>query len=82
MTGRRAPLNMVVTETGAAKAVARVLPQLAGKLSGSAIRVPTPNVLLAILNLTLGKDTDRGALNEYAGSKAGPWAHADANSAL
>ena len=73
---------MAVTETGAAKAVARVLPQLAGKLSGSATCVPTPNVLLAILNLTLGKDTDRSALNEYAGSKARPWAHADGNSAL
>lgn len=40
---------MVVTEASAAKAVARVLPQLAGKLSGSAIRLPTPKVLLAIL---------------------------------
>lgn len=63
--GRSAPLNMVITETGAAKAVARVLPQLAGKLTGSAIRVPTPNVSLAILNLALGKDTHRDALNEY-----------------
>lgn len=40
--GRSAVLNMVITETGAAKAVARALPELAGKLTGSAIRVPTP----------------------------------------
>lgn len=49
--GRSAPLNMVITETGAAKAVAKVLPHLAGKLTGNAVRVPTPNVSLAILNL-------------------------------
>ncbi|CAN0606423.1 unnamed protein product, partial [Ectocarpus sp. 12 AP-2014] len=42
--GRSAPLNMVITETGAAKAVAKVLPKLNGKLTGNAIRVPTPNV--------------------------------------
>ena len=51
--GRSAPLNMVITETGAAKAVAKAYPKLAGKLTGNAIRVPTPNVSLAILNLTL-----------------------------
>jgi glyceraldehyde 3-phosphate dehydrogenase len=63
--GRSAPLNMVITETGAAKAVAKVLPQLRGKLTGNAIRVPTPNVSLAILNLTLGQETTVEALNEY-----------------
>jgi glyceraldehyde 3-phosphate dehydrogenase len=63
--GRAAPLNMVITETGAAKAVAKVLPQLGGKLTGNAIRVPTPNVSMAILNLTLGRETDRDALNEF-----------------
>jgi len=63
--GRSAPLNMVITETGAAKAVAKVLPQLSGKLTGNAIRVPTPNVSMAILNLTLGSDTDKDTLNEY-----------------
>jgi len=68
--GRSAPLNMVITETGAAKAVAKVLPQLSGKLSGNAIRVPTPNVSMAILNLTLGRETDRDALNEYMRSMA------------
>lgn len=63
--GRAAPLNMVITETGAAKAVSKVLPQLDGKLTGNAIRVPTPNVSMAILNLTLGRETDEASLNEY-----------------
>ena len=63
--GRGAPLNMVLTETGAAKAVAKVLPQLAGKLTGNAIRVPTPNVSMAILNLTLGRETTKEELNEH-----------------
>jgi glyceraldehyde 3-phosphate dehydrogenase len=55
----------VLTETGAAKAVTKVLPELAGKLTGNAIRVPTPNVSMAILNLTLGQAVDRDALNEF-----------------
>lgn len=63
--GRSAPLNMVLTETGAAKAVAKALPELAGKLTGNAIRVPTPNVSLAILNLTLNNETTVAELNEY-----------------
>lgn len=63
--GRSAPLNMVITETGAAKAVAKAYPKLAGKLTGNAIRVPTPNVSLAILNLTLDKDTDKVSINEF-----------------
>jgi glyceraldehyde 3-phosphate dehydrogenase len=63
--GRSAPLNMVITETGAAKAVAKALPELAGKLTGNAIRVPTPNVSLAILNLTLEKETTKDELNTY-----------------
>ena len=63
--GRSAPLNMVLTETGAAKAVAKVLPQLEGKLTGNAIRVPTPNVSMAILNLTLSRATTKEKLNEY-----------------
>lgn len=62
--GRGAALNMVITETGAAKAVAKALPEFAGKLTGSAIRVPTPNVSLAILNLQLQQETDRDALND------------------
>lgn len=53
--GRAAPLNMVMTSTGAASAVAKAIPELKGKLSGNAIRVPTPNVSLAILNLNFEK---------------------------
>ena len=63
--GRSAPLNMVISETGAAKAVGKVLPQLLGKLSGNAIRVPTPNVSLAILKLNLKTETSTEELNEF-----------------
>lgn len=63
--GRSAALNMVITETGAAKAVAKALPELAGKLTGNAIRVPTPDVSLAILNLQLGTETTRDELNDH-----------------
>lgn len=63
--GRSAPLNMVITETGAAKAVAKVIPELAGRLTGNAIRVPTPNVSLAILNLELAAPIDVPTLNDY-----------------
>ncbi|WP_339722615.1 glyceraldehyde-3-phosphate dehydrogenase [uncultured Paraglaciecola sp.] len=63
--GRSAPLNMVITETGAATAVAKAYPKLQGKLTGSSIRVPTPNVSLAILNLHLGESTDKTAINDY-----------------
>lgn len=63
--GRAAALNMVITETGAAKAVSKALPELEGKLTGNAIRVPTPNVSMAILNLNLVKETDKETLNAY-----------------
>jgi len=63
--GRSAPLNLVITETGAATAVAKALPELDGRLTGNAIRVPTPNVSLAILNLELGTDVDRDHVNAY-----------------
>jgi len=63
--GRSAPLNMVITETGAAKAVAKVIPELGGKLTGNAIRVPTPNVSLAILNLELNQEVTVPDLNSY-----------------
>ena len=63
--GRAATLNMVITETGAAKAVAKALPALKGKLTGNSVRVPTPNVSLAILNLTLDQEIDRDEVNEY-----------------
>lgn len=63
--GRAAPLNLVITETGASKAVAKLLPQLEGRLTGNAIRVPTPNVSLAILSLTLKQPTTKEELNTY-----------------
>lgn len=63
--GRSAPLNMVITETGAATAAAKALPELAGKLTGNAIRVPTPDVSMAILSLNLEKSTSRDEINEY-----------------
>jgi|TARA_R110000751_G_scaffold66781_6_gene136485 glyceraldehyde 3-phosphate dehydrogenase len=63
--GRAAALNMVLTETGAAKAVAKALPELSGKLTGNAIRVPTPNVSMAILNLTLNTASDAERMNDF-----------------
>lgn len=63
--GRSAALNMVITETGAARAVAKALPELQGKLTGNAIRVPTPNVSMAILNLNLSQATSVDGLNGY-----------------
>lgn len=72
--GRSAALNMVITETGAAKAVAKALPELKGKLTGNAIRVPTPNVSMAILNLGLNKEVSKEELNDVlrAASLDGP----------
>jgi len=63
--GRSAPLNMVISTTGAAKAVAKALPELAGLLTGNAIRVPTPNVSMAIMNLNLKESTTKSDLNDY-----------------
>lgn len=63
--GRAAALNMVLTSTGAAQAVAKALPELAGKLTGNAIRVPVPNVSLVVLNLTLDKETSVAELNDH-----------------
>ena len=63
--GRAAPLNMVVTETGAAKAVAKAVPELAGRLTGNAVRVPTANVSLGILSLQLGRAATKEELNEH-----------------
>ena len=63
--GRSAPLNMVITSTGAAKAVAKALPELKGLLTGNAIRVPTPNVSMAIMNLNLKAATTTEGLNDY-----------------
>ncbi len=63
--GRGAPLNMVITETGASSAVVKLLPELEGKLTGNAIRVPTPNVSLAILNLTLSRETTEEEVKDF-----------------
>ncbi|MDG4717298.1 MULTISPECIES: glyceraldehyde-3-phosphate dehydrogenase [Winogradskyella] len=61
--GRAAGLNMVITETGAGKAVSKALPSLEGKLTSNAIRVPVPNGSLAILNLELEKETSVESMN-------------------
>ncbi|BAJ31792.1 MULTISPECIES: glyceraldehyde-3-phosphate dehydrogenase [Kitasatospora] len=63
--GRSAPLNMVITETGAASAVAKALPELQAKISGSSIRVPVPDVSIAILNLQLARETTREEVLEH-----------------
>lgn len=63
--GRAASLNMVLTSTGAAKAVSKAMPEMEGKLTGNAIRVPTPNVSMAVANLNLEKGTNKEELNEY-----------------
>lgn len=62
--GRAASLNLVITETGAESAIAKVLPELKGKFTGNAIRVPTPNVSLAVLNLQINKKTTKDEVNE------------------
>ncbi len=63
--GRSAPLNMVLTESNATSSVGKLLPELAGKLTGNSIRVPVPNVSMAILNLTLEAETSIEEVNEF-----------------
>jgi glyceraldehyde 3-phosphate dehydrogenase len=60
---RAAALSMIPTTTGAARAVGEVLPQLKGKLDGSAVRVPTPNVSLVDLTFVPGRETSRDEIN-------------------
>lgn len=62
--GRSAAMNMVITETGAESALKKVLPQLAGKFTANSVRVPTPNVSLAILNITINRETSKDEVNE------------------
>lgn len=62
--GRAAALNMVITNTGAGKAVVKVIPDLKDKLTANAVRVPTPNGSLAILKLLLKKRTSTRQLNK------------------
>jgi glyceraldehyde 3-phosphate dehydrogenase len=61
--GRAAALSMIPTSTGAAKAVGLVLPELAGKLDGVAIRVPTPNVSVVDLKFVARRNTSKDEIN-------------------
>lgn len=60
---RAAAMSMIPTTTGAARAVGEVLPELKGKLDGSAVRVPTPNVSLVDLTFVPGRDTTKEEVN-------------------
>ncbi|HKK88779.1 MAG TPA: glyceraldehyde-3-phosphate dehydrogenase [Saprospiraceae bacterium] len=62
--GRAAAVNMVLTSTGAAKAVSKVMPEFEGKLTGNAVRVPTPDVSLAIISLSLNKAVTPQEIND------------------
>jgi len=62
--GRSAPLNMVITETGAESALKKVLPHLAGKFTANSVRVPTPNTSLAILNININREVTKEEVNE------------------
>jgi glyceraldehyde 3-phosphate dehydrogenase len=71
---RAAGMSIIPTTTGAARAVGEVLPELKGKLDGSAVRVPTPNVSLVDLTFTPKRDTSRDEVNDVlrAASESGP----------
>jgi glyceraldehyde 3-phosphate dehydrogenase len=71
---RAAAMSIIPTTTGAARAVGEVLPELKGKLDGSAVRVPTPNVSLIDLTFTPGRDTSKEEINGalMAASESGP----------
>ncbi len=71
---RAAAMNIIPTTTGAARAVGEVLPELKGKLDGSAIRVPTPNVSLVDLTFTPKRDTSVEEVNKVlkSASESGP----------
>jgi glyceraldehyde 3-phosphate dehydrogenase len=71
---RAAAMSIIPTTTGAARAVGEVLPELKGKLDGSAVRVPTPNVSLIDLTFTPGRDTTKEEINAAlkAASQSGP----------
>jgi glyceraldehyde 3-phosphate dehydrogenase len=72
---RAAASSMIPTSTGAARAVGLVLPELAGKLDGTAIRVPTPNVSLIDFTFTAGRDTTAEEINAaVSAAAAGPLA--------
>ncbi len=71
---RAAAMSIIPTTTGAARAVGEVLPELKGKLDGSAVRVPTPNVSLIDLTFTPKRDTTKDEINAIlkAASEDGP----------
>ncbi|HWW65807.1 MAG TPA: type I glyceraldehyde-3-phosphate dehydrogenase [Sphingomonadaceae bacterium] len=71
---RAAAMSMIPTTTGAARAVTEVLPELKGKLDGSSVRVPTPNVSLVDFTFTPSRDTTRDEVNALlkAASESGP----------
>ncbi|MBD80844.1 MAG: glyceraldehyde-3-phosphate dehydrogenase [Crocinitomicaceae bacterium] len=68
--GRSAAINMVITSTGAGKAVTKVIPSFENKLTANAVRVPTPNGSLAILSLSVNKETTRDEVNALLKSAA------------
>ena len=61
---RAGAVNLIPTTTGAAKAISKVLPHLAGKINGQAIRIPTPNVSMVDLTVTLNKDVTVESVNQ------------------
>ena len=70
---RAAALSMIPSSTGAAKAVAEVIPALKGKLNGTAVRVPTPNVSLVDLTVELEKETTKDEINAaFKAAASGP----------
>lgn len=68
--GRSAAINMVITSTGAGNAVTKAIPSLKNKLTANAVRVPTPNGSLAIMNLEVGKETSLAEVNELVRHEA------------
>jgi len=68
--GRSAAINMVITSTGAGKAVTKVIPSLSGKLTANAVRVPTANVSLAIMRLNIKKKTNIQEINNLIREEA------------
>ena len=68
--GRAGAMSMIPTKTGAAEAVGLVLPELAGRFSGMAVRVPTPDVSLVDLHCLLSKTTDKKTLNKVMAEAA------------
>jgi glyceraldehyde 3-phosphate dehydrogenase len=72
---RAAAISMIPTSTGAAKAVALVLPELKGKFDGISVRVPTPNVSLVDVVMTLERDTTTDEVNQTLKDAAGEQLH-------